>query len=289
MKSHRFPRTSVGGISVSRMIIGTNWFLGYTHCSGGKNRAMERLVTHRKAIADIIEVFLKAGVDTIMCPHTETCMFDAIHDAQQRTGVKPVIISTPSFSTSARTPLDGFDLSEAARILDSEAAKGVEICMPHTSTTDLMVDKCTREIRQMAPLCRMIRERGMVPGLSTHMPETPIYADETGLDVETYIQPFNYAGFLMQVEVDWVCAIIHNAKKPVMTIKPFAAGQLRPFQALTFSWNAIRDCDMVTVGTMAPEEAEELVELSLRILSRKNAIGELQETRSKASLKRRKK
>lgn len=101
MKSHRFPRTSVGGISVSRMIIGTNWFLGYTHCSGGKNRAMERLVTHRKAIADIIEVFLKAGVDTIMCPHTETCMFDAIHDAQQRTGVKPVIISTPSFSTSA--------------------------------------------------------------------------------------------------------------------------------------------------------------------------------------------
>ena len=31
-----FPRTMVGGISTSRMIIGTNWFLGYTHCTAGK-------------------------------------------------------------------------------------------------------------------------------------------------------------------------------------------------------------------------------------------------------------
>ncbi len=28
-----FPRTEIGGISVSRMIIGTNWFLGYTHAT----------------------------------------------------------------------------------------------------------------------------------------------------------------------------------------------------------------------------------------------------------------
>ena len=283
-----FPRTTVGGVSVSRMIIGTNWFLGYTHCSGGKSKSVERMVTNTRSIADIIEVFLRAGVDTIMCPHTKTCMFDAIKEAQQRTSVQAVIISTPSFPTSPRTPFDGFDLSECSRILDAEAAKGVAICMPHTSTTDQMVDQCTREIRQMAPLCRLIRERGMVPGLSTHMPETVIYADETGLDVESYIQPFNYQGFLMHVEVDWVGAIIQNAKKPVMIIKTMAAGQIRPYQAMTFCWNAIRDRDMVTVGTMAPEEAKELVELSLSILSKKAPTGELQETRSKASIKKKK-
>jgi hypothetical protein len=281
---YEFPRTTVGNISVSRMIVGTNWFLGYTHCTHAKSKSTERIVTNTQSIAEIIEVFLNYGVDTIMCPHTTTCMFDAIKEAEQRAGRKMVIISTPSFTTTPRTPFDGFDLDEAARILDDMAAKGVSICMPHTSTTDVMVDKCTRQVRQMDVLCRMIRERGMVPGLSTHIPETVVYADESGLDVETYIQPFNLMGYLMQLEVDWVGRLIQNAQKPVITIKTMAAGQIRPYQAMVFTWNAIRDCDMVTVGTMAPEEAQELVEMSLEILERRPVLGELQKTRSKSTV-----
>jgi hypothetical protein len=136
----------------------------------------------------------------------------------------------------------------------------------------------------MDVLCKMIRERGMVPGLSTHIPETVVYADESGLDVETYIQPFNLMGYLMQLEVDWVGRLIQNAQKPVITIKTMAAGQIRPYQAMVFTWNAIRDCDMVTVGTMAPEEAQELVEMSLEILERRPVLGELQKTRSKSTV-----
>ena len=281
---NEFPRTMVGDVSTSRMIIGTNWFLGYTHCTAAKSRSVERLVTNIDTVADIIEVFFRNGVDTIMCPHTKTVIPDAIREAEQRTGVQAVIVSTPSFSTNPRTPFTGFDLGEAERILDAEKAKGVTICMPHTSTTDVMVDKCTREIRQMDVLCRMIRERGMTPGLSTHIPETVVFADETGLDVETYIQPFNLMGYLMQLEVDWVGHIIRNARKPVMTIKSMAAGQIRPYQALTFTWNAIRPIDMVTVGTMAVEEAQELIDLSLEILSHQPVSGTLQTTRSKSTV-----
>jgi hypothetical protein len=43
-------------------------------------------------------------------------------------------------------------------------------------------------------------------------------------------------GFLMQVEVETVNQIIHAAKKPVMTIKPMAAGRTTPFVGLNFSW-----------------------------------------------------
>lgn len=279
-----FPRTTVGGLSVSRMIVGTNWFLGYTHSTPGQSRWVNRLVTNPQSIADIIEVFLKNGVDTIMCPHTTTCMYEAIQEAEQRVGRKMIIIETPGFPTNKRTPFDGFDVGECERILDEEVGKGVSISMPHTSTTDVMVDKCLREVRQMDTICKLIRERDMIPGLSTHIPETVIYSDETGLDVETYIQPFNLMGFLMQLEVDWIGRIIHNAQKPVMTIKTMAAGQIRPYQAMTFTWNAIRDIDMVTVGTMAPEEAQELVDMSLEILERRPVSMELQRTRSKASV-----
>ena len=279
-----FPRTQIGKVSVSRMIIGTNWFLGYTHSTSGQSRAVQRIVTNRDAIANIIEAFLIEDVDTIMCPHTTTCMYEAIQEAEQRTGKKLIIIETPSFTTNKRTPFYGFDIGEAERILDEEVKKGVSISMPHTSTTDVMIDKCTREIRQMDTICRLIRERGMEPGLSTHVPETVIFADETGLDVETYIQPFNAMGFLMQIEVDWVARLIQKAKKPVITIKTMAAGQIRPFQAMTFVWNVIREKDMVTVGTMAPEEAKELVQLSREVLSRQPVTAELQKTRSKKTL-----
>jgi hypothetical protein len=124
----------------------------------------------------------------------------------------------------------------------------------------------------------------MIPGLSTHMPETIIYADAMGADVETYIQLYNAAGFLMQVEADWVMRVIRQAHKPVMTIKPLAAGKLLPVVGLAFVWNTIRDQDMVTVGTTTPDEAREVIELSLDLLNRRIPVNKLQTTRSKESL-----
>jgi hypothetical protein len=115
----------------------------------------------------------------------------------------------------------------------------------------------------------MIRQNGMLPGLSAHMPELVVYSDEQGYDVETYIQIYNCMGFLMQIEIESVHRIIHNAKKPVMTIKPMAAGRCSPFVGITFSFATIRDQDMVTVGCMNPGEAEEDIEYGLAALERR--------------------
>jgi hypothetical protein len=116
------------------------------------------------------------------------------------------------------------------------------------------------------------------------MPEAVVYADAMGADVETYIQIYNAAGFLMQVEADWVMRVITQADKPVMTIKPLAAGKLLPVVGLAFVWNTIRDQDMVTVGTTTPDEAREVIEISLDLLNRQLPENQLQTTRSKKSL-----
>ncbi len=281
-----FPRTKVGGVSVPRMIIGTNWFLGWSHATRAKDNYIKEHICDRKKIADIIEVFLKAGVDAIIGFIQHEVLAEAIREAEDRTGCKVIVVSTPHFPFNRNTPVKGFDVGEAERILDAEVKGGATFCLPHSVTVDAMVDKCTREVRQIAPILKMIRDRGMIPGLSTHMPESIIYADETELDVETYISIFNSVGFLMPIEVDWVANVIRNAHKPVLTIKPMAAGQIRPLQGLTFAWNAIRDKDMVAVGAMSPAEAQELVDLSLAILDRRQPEVALQETRSKGSVKR---
>lgn len=281
-----FPRTTVGGISVPRMIIGTNWFLGFSHTSQAKDEYIRGHIMDRKKIADILEVYFRAGVNAIIGMAAMPPLVEAVREAEDRTGVEGIIISSPHFPIGPETPANGIDVDAAARVLDEQAALGARICMPHQMTTDALVDRCTRRIRHMDTLMKMTRERGMIPALSTHMPETIIYADESGLDTETYISIYNSAGFLMQLEVDWTAYIIANAKKPVLTIKPMASGQVRPFQALAFVWSTIREQDMVAVGTMSPKEAEELIYISMNILEKQHVVQiKLQETRSKASVK----
>ena len=263
--------------------------LGYSHTTRAKDDYIKATFAKPGKIADILEVFFRAGVNAVMGMYGTQVLRDAVKEAEDRTGVKAIRISTPSLPWNARTGAEGFDKGEVAKLLDEHASWGAQFLMPHQGTTDTMVDRCTRQIRGMGAVCAMIRERGMIPGLSTHMPESITYADESGLDVETYVSIYNAAGFLMQVEVDWTARIIRDAKKPVMTIKPMAAGRIPPFQAMNFVWNTIRPQDMVTVGTMSPGEAEELIELSTGILERREAEVVLQETRSKASIKSAKK
>ncbi len=273
-----FPRTTVGGVSLPRLIIGTNWLLGYSHSSPAKDKFIKEYQTRERMTA-IFKTFMSRGVNAVMAPLSEP-LEQAIRDAEDATGVEMIRILTPSFNI---TP-DGNPAEDPEPVLDRARALGATICMPHQCVTDALVDRRARVIRDLDRYTRLIRERGMIPGLSTHMPETIVYADMQGADVETYIQLYNAAGFLMQIEADWVMGIIKNAHKPVMTIKPLAAGKLLPVVGLAFVWSTLRACDMVTIGTTTPAEANEVIDISLALLAGEIPESELQKTRSKASL-----
>ncbi len=276
--SNLFPRTLVGGVSLPRLLIGTNWFLGYSHTSLAKDNFIKALQS-RERIAAILNVFLEYGIDAVMGPLSRH-LDEAICEAEQRAGHALTRIYTPAFELDPQ----GDSRAAAQAAFDQCAALHATFCLPHQCVTDALVDRRAGVIRDLDQYTAMIRERGMIPGLSTHMPESIVYADTLNADVETYLQPYNAAGFLMQVEADWVMRVISAAHKPVMTIKPLAAGRLLPVVGLAFVWNTIRDQDLVTIGTTTPDEAREVIELSLDLLDRRMPNNELQATRSKKSL-----
>ena len=140
-----FPRTLVGGASLPRLLVGTNWLLGYSHCTAAKDSQIREKFADPRKIADVIEVFFRAGVDAVMGPMQTPPLLDGIREAEDRTGVEAIIIATPSFTPTPRTPFEGFDPDEVKRVLDKEVEHHSTFCMPHTSTTDAMVDRCTRE------------------------------------------------------------------------------------------------------------------------------------------------
>ncbi|HWT74173.1 MAG TPA: hypothetical protein VN258_05565 [Mobilitalea sp.] len=261
-----FPRTEVAGVSLSRMIIGTNWMLGWSHRGKAADDRIKEYHNSSEQIVGMLEVFQQYGVDTLMAPISQTpLMMDAIRLAQEKTGKKLILIDTPIINVDDSS--QGRKEAEAA--IKKSAQTGATFCLLHHSCVEQLVNKNKGIIDRLGDYTGMIRNAGMIPGLSAHMPELITYSDANGYDVETYIQIYNCLGFLMQVEIETISSIIHNAKKPVMTIKPMAAGRVTPYVGLNFVWNTIRDCDMVTCGCYTPDEVYEDIEISLAAIERR--------------------
>ncbi len=264
--NEQFPRTEVGGRSLSRMIIGTNWLAGWSHRSPAADAMIREKHATPDSILPMLEIFLSHGIDTMMAPFGQTpAILEAVRRAEERTGHAMILVDTPSINVD-----DNADARrQAEETIRTSARNGATFCLLHHTSVEQLVDKNRGIIRRLDDYTRMIRDAGMIPGLSAHMPEIVVYSDANGYDVETYIQIYNCMGFLMQVEVETVNKIIREAKKPVMTIKSMAAGRCTPFVGLNFSYATLRDCDMVTVGCFDAREAEEDIEIALAALARR--------------------
>ena len=266
--SSMFPRTEVEELSLSRMIIGTNWIGGWSHTSPAADLMIRTKHAQPESIVPMLKAFMEFGVDTIMAPFGGlTALIKAVRMTEDATGKGMVIIDTPIINVD-NTPEAR---REAEKTIRAGKDLGAKICLIHHSSAEQLVNKNLKQIVRLDDYTNMIRDAGMIPGLSAHMPEMVVYSDLNNYDVQTYIQIYNCMGFLMQVEVETVNQIIHDAKKPVMTIKPMAAGRTTPFVGLNFSWATIRDCDMVTVGCFNENEAREDLEISLAALEHRRA------------------
>jgi len=266
MSQKQFPRTTVAGVSLPRMLIGTNWMLGWGHTTPSADGMINARNRNKEAIADIICAFLPYGIDAIMAPASANpVVADGCKLAEDRMGKKVIIIDTPIINVDDNT--EGRREAEAA--FKASRDIGATFCLPHHSSVEQLVNKNLEAIPRLPDYLSMIRNQGLIPGLSAHMPELVVYSDANEYDVETYIQIYNCVGYMMQVEIEYIHSVIWNAKKPVMTIKSMAAGRLTPFVGLSYSFATLRDCDMVTAGCFTPEEAHEDVEIGFAALERR--------------------
>lgn len=261
-----FPRTTVAGIDMPRMIAGTNWILGYSHTSSSADQMIVKRNKNREAIVSMLRAYNEYGINAVMGPFGDNpVLADAVHQAEDELGGKIIIVDTPIVNVD--------DSAEARREAEARFRQsrelGATFCLIHHSSAEQLVNKNLKAIPRLPDYLKMIREQGMIPGLSAHMPELIIYSDLNEYDVETYIQIYNCMGFLMQVEIESVIKIIHAAKKPVITIKPCAAGRTTPFVGLNFSYNTIREQDMVCIGCFNEEEAAEDIEFARAAIERR--------------------
>ena len=256
----------VENLSLPRLLMGTNWMLGWSHTTASADHMITSRFSRSEPFQAMVEAYLNCGIDAMMAPFTgQQALLDGIKQAEDRAGRHVIKIDTPIIDVSDTKE----GRASAESTIASCAKNGSEICLIHHSSAEQLVSKLKGTMDRLPDYLDMIRQHGMIPGLSAHMPELVLYSDRNGYDVQTYIQIYNCAGFLMQIEVEGVRAIIEHAKKPVMSIKPMAAGRVSPYVGLSFSFATLRPCDMVTVGAHTPEEVYEDVEIALAAIERR--------------------
>lgn len=251
-----FPTTTIGGHTVSRFACGSNCFNGFSHFSPARDAWLRRYMTTDR-IVEVLAKCSELGVNCLVSSVRDT-MKAALADHERTTGRHLIWICTTCGSPS-------FD--EEMSDIERCAQWGAEFCLIHCGYTDTHLRVADRTVEGLDRLLARVRELGMVPGVSTHRPDALSACEAAGYDAEVYILPLNVIGFLSNLETNWVAHIIRSTPKPVINIKPLAAGRVMPFEGLNFCYRSIKPIDLVTVGLLSAEEAEEDIRIAREILT----------------------
>jgi hypothetical protein len=269
-----FPMTKIGGIEVSRVTCGTNTFYGFSHFSAARDRWLRQHFTAER-IMEVLEACRLEGINVTISSPNEG-YYQILREHERQTGHHWVWMCTPG----------GKMWEEVVPGVKWCADHGVEICLPHQCYTDNNLIPAEKRIAGGPELLQAIRDHGMIPGWSTHRPETIIVCDEAAYDVETYILPYNSIGFLCPVETDWTGRVIRDTPKPVICIKPLGAGRIMPPTGFSFVFGSNKPIDTVAIGFLSPDEAKEDIGIARDLIERREREIELQYTRSKSALVR---
>ncbi len=263
MDKKMFPRTDIGGQSVSRIFMGTNWLLGWSHTSPSADKMITDRYPTKESFLPMFQAYLDHGIDTLIGPVSQNdAILPAIQYAQEKLGKEIIIVDTPWLNVE--NTKEG--RAEAEKQIKRSAEIGSKFCLMHQTRVEQIMNMLDEKLDRIDDYTKMIRDCGMIPGLGSHSPEIIQYCDKNGHDIETYVQIVNPVGFLMRLEIEIATAAIQRAKKPVIAIKAMAAGRVSPYVGLTFTWNAIRNKDVMAIGAFTPQEVHEDVELSLAAL-----------------------
>ena len=266
------PTTNIGGVEVTRMACGSNSFFGFSHLSAARDAWLVRHFDDDR-LYEMLKCCATLGVNLF------------VSGVQERFArLRRRLADETGFHIKWACTPAGETLDELKQAIDTCREYDVEICPPHTSFIERNLNLRDREITDLPEALAYIRSLGMVPGISTHRPEAVPLVHELGYDVETCILPLNALGFLCQVEVEWQERIIRNFPKPIITIKPLAAGRITPIPGFTFVYQRIKPIDTVAVGVMAPEELEEDVNLATSLMAGEEGDVALSTSRSKAHM-----
>jgi hypothetical protein len=257
---------SLGTLKVSRFILGSNPFSGFSHQDPAADIAMMKYYT----TARIKETLWQAealGVNTLIA-RVDHHILRFLLEYQDEGG---------SLQWFAQTcPEVGDHHTCVSRAIAGKA----KACHIHGGVMDFLFAK--KRLAEIPPVIQRIRDNGMLAGIAAHNPKVIEWAD-ANLDVDYYMCSYYNAAhrneraehvsgmeeWFLEEDRQAMTALIHNLSRPAIHYKVLAAGRNDPCEAFNVVARSMRPNDMVCVGIYSkdrPEMLKEDVELFLEAL-----------------------
>lgn len=245
----------LGGLEVSRLIIGSNPFSGFSHQGTDRDLEMKHYFTTAR-IKQTLHEAEEVGISTIIARADHHIMRLLMEYWDEGGSLKWIAQTCP-------------ELGPIEQGIDNGIVGGASAIYIHGGVTDyLLAQDRTREI---PPALQRIRDAGLPTGIAGHNPKVFRWAEENA-EVDFYMcSYYNSAHRDEQAELasgipewfndedrDQMVTCIARLSKPAIHYKVLAAGRKHPEKAFPFVARHVRPTDAVSVGFF-PKDNPEMV------------------------------
>lgn len=267
------PKSKIGKLEVSRLILGGNLLTHYTHSRDLKY--VYNLAAHYNTDAKIMETLATAeaaGVNTL-CMHNPEHPMSLLRRYRKERGGKIQWIICPT------APVEP-DMAKYRQHVEELIKDGCEAIYLWGVHADSLVAQ--GKIDLVAKAVALVKEYGVPSGVGGHALDVVKACEEHGVNADFYIktfhchnyptapkpeqikEPYNEFPGYWCANPDATAEVMKTVKKPWIAFKILAAGALAPRQAFPHAFNG--GADFILVGMFDWQIAEN-VKLARRVVS----------------------
>jgi hypothetical protein len=240
------PAIKLGTLEVSRLILGSNPFWGYSHKSAALDAEMRAFHTDER-IAQILDEAAECGVTAVASPPDER--WRKLWSKYTEGGGK-----LKTWISQCHGPADGM-LAE----IDRSVGAGARAIFIQGARVEDQFG--IGEFKRLWIWVEHIARKGLPAGVAAHWPEIHPELQRRDFPVDFYFQCMYNASKTSDysaAERKLAEATVTQMKKPVIAYKILAAGRLPPSEGFEQAFNNIRRKDGVCVGIYAQKAIDQI-------------------------------
>lgn len=247
----------IGGKKVSRIILGTNPFSGFSHQGLDRDREMVTYYTSRRVL-DTLHEAQKLGLNSVIA-RTDNFVIRMLMEFQQEGGELMWFAQTCP------------EVGPQEMCIERAAAMKAPACHLHGGMADYLY--LNNRLDEFKPLVDQIKSHGMLAAIAAHQTEVLEWALEN-LDLDYYMcsyynpiprgkDPMHVSGLEEIYDPEHrrkMTALIRDVPVPVIHYKVMAAGRNDPADALKFVAGNLRPNDAVCIGVYTGDKQNMIAE-----------------------------
>lgn len=239
------PTIQLGTLKVSRVILGSNPFFGFSHGNPQASGAEMKKWYTKERIMEVLDSAADLGINAIWTPCYEDRWIRIWNEYREKGGRLKNWIGQPD-----RMPMEKEILLAVKNGATAIAIQGCRI--------DDQVRKGRWDV--IRGWLELIKSHGLPAGMATHRADTHLLAEEKGLPADFYHQtlyrPDNYVAKGLEESL----AAIEKIKKPVVGYKVLGAGRIKPAKTLPYVFSRLKRKDGICVGVFPKKNRNEIRE-----------------------------